>query len=634
MVETVESKLSEWIKNKSRQLKPYIHHHMVTYNIVNKESLRMNNNTNRNSKIMIKKTIYIMLVLSLMFTMVGCNKNNNVDKDFSNNIQQYIDTNIKEYYESFVASRDEIGKSMKDEMMSTYGENHEITGEFDSSLAATCSNGTFVGKENGDGIITWKGVPYAKQPIGDLRFKVAQQAEESNKIFEAYYFGHSSIQFENVDEASSYYPQGEDCLNISIWNNSNDDSSSKPVMIFIHGGAYIQGGSCEPTYDLTNFVINNPEVLVASIDYRTSILGFINLSNVPGDNEYKYTPNLGLLDIVEGLKWVKKNIAAFGGDPESVTVFGESAGSGIISALTIMPQAKGLINRAIMESGTSTGFLRSKQESLAYTEKILEITKAQTIDDLLCLTDDDLRKIMEIIYLEYPMGFTYPELDGVVLPEDINSVLESDTRNGIDILIGTNKDEMKYFSYFAGKEAMQAVYQTKLDTINAQASKEELERLQAFFDSVDGDIYEKYEKFINYYMFHTPSLFEAKTHADNNQNVYMYYFTEESTIPELKSAHGFELRYVFGNLNDLAASEEPANSTLSAIMQKSFVNFAKTGNPSILENQVEGISSLEWKKYKPDDYQVMILNSNNPHLEIDPLNERNEIVKDLMDYIR
>ena len=591
----------------------------------------MNKETRDKNKL--KQIINVLLVFLLMIIVVGCSDNDN-KKDFSKNIQQYIDTNIKDSYEAFVAYRNEAGKPMREEMMALYGENKEITGQYDSKLAAICSNGTFVGKINDDGIITWKGVPYAKQPIGDLRFKATKEAEDSDKVYEAYYFGHSSIQFENVDEASGYYPQGEDCLNISIWNNSKDSDTSKPVMIFIHGGAYIQGGSCEPTYDLSNFIINNPEVLVASIDYRTSILGFINLSEVKGDEEYKYTTNLGLLDIVEGLKWVKKNISAFGGDPSRVTVFGESAGSGIISALTIMPQAKGLINRAIMESGTSTGFLRSTEESLAYTDKILEVTGAENIDDLLCLTDEDLRKIMEIIYLENPMGFTYPEKDGVTLPLDINKSLEDNTRNGIDILIGTNKDEMKYFSYFSGKDAMQAVYDIKLDVLKAKANEEELLRLQSFFDSVDGDIYEKYEKFFNYYMFHTPSLFEAKTHADNNQNVYMYYFTEESTRADLKAAHGFELRYVFGNLDDLAASDEPADPTLSAIFQKSFVNFAKTGNPSILENQIEGIDSLEWKQYKPNDYQVMVLNSKDTHLENDPLNKRNMLVNDLMEYIR
>lgn len=581
----------------------------------------------------IKKIFCVILILLLVSNTIGCsNKNSKID--FSHNIQQYIDNNIKEDYDAYIKNRDEVAVYLKDEMMSIYGENHEITGDYDQSASVKCSNGTFVGKINDEGIVIWKGVPYAKQPLGGLRWKIAQEAESSDKTYEAYYYGHTAVQFENVDDASCYYPQGEDCLNISIWNNKTNNDSKKPVMIFIHGGAYVQGGACEPTYDLTNFVKNNPEVIAASIDYRTNILGFINLSNVPGGENYECSTNLGLLDIVEGLKWVKNNIGAFGGDPENVTVFGESAGSGIVSALTIMPQAKGLIKRAIMESGSCTGFLRSKENSIAYTDKIMEICGAKNMEDLLSLKDEDLRNIMGIMLFENPMVYTYPECDGVVLPLDIEKTFEDGTRNGIDILIGTNKDEMKYFSYYMGKDAMNQIYEATLfNGIKENASEEELANLKTFFDSIDGDIYEQYEKFGNYYMFHTPSLNEAKTHALNNQNVYMYYFTEESTREELKSSHGFELRYVFGNLDDLAESDEPADPTLSAIIQKSFINFAKTGDPSILEGQVKGIDSLEWKQYKPDDYYVMVLNSKDSHLEKDPLNERNILVKNLMKYI-
>lgn len=578
------------------------------------------------------KNTILKIIILLPALLSGCGQNQS-KKTLSENIQDYINNNIKEEFEAFISYRDSVTKEMKEKMLSIYGENKEITGSYDIDCAAKCSNGTFVGKKNDDEIVIWKGVPYAKQPQGDLRWKPAEGAPLSNKIYEAYYFGHSAVQLLNIDEASGYYPQGEDCLNISIWNNKINTSTNKPIMIYIHGGAYIQGGSCEPTYDLTNFAKANPEVIVASIDYRVNILGFMNLSFVPGGEEYKYSPNLGLLDIVEGLRWVKKNITAFGGDPNRVTVFGESAGSGIVSALTFIPQAKGLITRAIMESGTATRFIRSKEKSISATNKIMQICGAKNMNDLQSLNDEDLRTIMTIMYLNNIMDYTYPECDGVTLPLDISASIESNARNGIDILIGTNKDEMKYFSYYSGKEAMFEQYNALIETVKAQATQEELNKLEQFFNNVEGDTFEKYEEFANYFSFHTHSLFEAKTHATHEQNTFMYYFSEESTNKGLKSYHGFELRYVFGNLNDCSGSDEPADPTLSAIMQKGFINFALTGNPSILEDQIDNVPSLEWKKYQANEYPVMILNSKGCYLENDPLNSQNELVKGLMKYV-
>ena len=177
-------------------------------------------------------------------------------------------------------------------MMSLYGENKEILGEYDEALAAKTVSGTYVGKTVSDEVVSWKGIPYAKQPVGELRWKAPQAPDASDKVYEAYYFGHSSLQAEGYDEPASLYPQGEDCLNLNVWNNRSDASESKPIMVWIHGGAYIQGGACTDEYDGTNFVKNHPEVIFASIDYRTDYLGFINLSNVPGAEDYDDTANL------------------------------------------------------------------------------------------------------------------------------------------------------------------------------------------------------------------------------------------------------------------------------------------------------------------------------------------------------
>ena len=173
-------------------------------------------------------------------------------------------------------------KDLTDTMLSMYGENLEITDEYNESLSIKTTNGTYVGKTVSDDVVSWKGIPYAKQPIGDLRWRAPQEPDASDSVYEAYYFGHSPLQAIGNNEPASLYPQGEDCLNLNIWNNTSDASSNKPIMVWIYGGAYVQGGASTDIYDGTSFVLNHPDVIYVSIDYRTDFMGFINLSNVEG----------------------------------------------------------------------------------------------------------------------------------------------------------------------------------------------------------------------------------------------------------------------------------------------------------------------------------------------------------------
>lgn len=580
---------------------------------------------------MIKKMTACVLVLIMVLSFVACGSGVQEKSQFTDNINKYLEK-YSEQMAKFNKANKKTMDEYKKEMQAAYGENKEITGDYDKDTAAKCSNGTFVGKKDENGIVTWKGVPYATQPVGDLRWKVVKDAPKSDKVYEAYYFGHSSIQCESNDDRSSLYPQGEDCLNVTIWNNKNDNTKNKPVMLYIHGGAYVEGGASEPMYDCTNFVTNESDVILASVDYRTGCLGFINLSEVPGGEEYKESANLGLLDIAKCLEWMKENIAAFGGDPDNITIFGESAGSGSVSAMTIIPQAKGLFKRGIMESGTSSGFLRTAEKSKDYTAKMMEISGAKDMKDLLSLTPDDLRNIMTIILMEDPVNYTYPQCDGITLPMDIKAAMEKNTREGIDILIGTNQDEMKYWTYYDDKDSLRKTAEARFDLFYSKSTEKQKEDLDKFLESYDdSDILNYYVPLYNYLGFHTNSLYEAKTHADNGQNAYMYYFTEESTNKEVGSCHAFEVRYVFGNLNDLSLSDAPADETLSDVMQTAWINFARTGDPSIKKGQVEGVDELKWEKYKAPDYPVMVFNSEGSHMENDPLNADNELIKSLKD---
>ena len=216
----------------------------------------------------------------------------------------------------------------KARMTALYGENHRITyGKYDKSLAVRCINGTFVGKKTDEKVIAFKGIPFVgKQPVGDLRWKAPVDIVPDDGVYEAYYFAKCPRQEGNVSQLGSLYPQDEDCLYLNVWKADDGCTEKKPVMVWIHGGAFEIGGTAEPREECTNFVRENPDVIVVSIEYRMNVFGFFHLSHLPDGGDFPDAQNLGLLDQVMALKWVHENIAAFGGDPEKVTIFGQSAG--------------------------------------------------------------------------------------------------------------------------------------------------------------------------------------------------------------------------------------------------------------------------------------------------------------------
>ena len=205
----------------------------------------------------------------------------------------------------------------KAQMEALYGENQTITdGNYDAALAVKCVNGTFVGKKTDENVIAYKGIPYVgAQPVGEYRWKAPVDVAPDEGVYEAYYFGKVPCQVANVGQRGSLYPQGEDCLHLNIWKADDTGDQKKPVMVWIHGGAYEVGGTPEPREEGTNFVHENPDVILVSVEYRLNALGFLHLSHLPDGADYPDAQNLGLMDQMMALKWIHENIAGFGGDP-------------------------------------------------------------------------------------------------------------------------------------------------------------------------------------------------------------------------------------------------------------------------------------------------------------------------------
>ena len=209
----------------------------------------------------------------------------------------------------------------------------------DDRPVAVCTNGIFVGThEDETGVVTFKGIPFAKQPVGDLRWKAQQKPETLLDTFDVAEFsddplgdydnsaqiltlidaktlGHTVLQPEIEGEPASLNPQGEDCLTLNVWTK-NLENPGKAVMVFIHGGGYFAGGSADPMYNGQYLAAKDDDIIVVSINYRVNMMGFIDFSDVEGGEEFPDAPNLGLLDCIAALKWIQENIESFGGGPQ------------------------------------------------------------------------------------------------------------------------------------------------------------------------------------------------------------------------------------------------------------------------------------------------------------------------------
>ncbi len=206
----------------------------------------------------------------------------------------------------------EAPSELEREMTALYGENKVIEGAFPDSLAVEAANGVFVGTSE-DGLLAFKGIPYALQPTGDRRWQEPEPEPDSRLVREARYFGHSAIQSRSQGSAASLYPQGEDCLTLNVWTASRGmRTARRPVMVWIHGGSYVCDGTVNPRNWGDNFVKAHPGVVMVSINYRLGLLGFLDLSSLPDGKAYAHSGNLGILDQVEALRWIRRNIAAFG----------------------------------------------------------------------------------------------------------------------------------------------------------------------------------------------------------------------------------------------------------------------------------------------------------------------------------
>ena len=522
----------------------------------------------------------------------------------------------------------------------------------ETAPSVKCYNGTFVGmRENG--IASFKGIPYAKPPIGELRWKAPEPVEADDGTYDATHFGKSAIQLKASSELASMNPEGqsEDCLTLNIWT-ADLEKKNKPVMFWIHGGAYSYGGTSDPLYDGQYLVAEHPDILLVSCNYRVGPMGFIDFFEVEGGENFPTSGYNGLLDQIQALKWVQQNIEAFGGDPENVTIFGESAGGGSVTELLIADGTEGLFRRAIAESG-AVNFTMTHERfaEIGVAQKLLEKANGECMDDLMALSEAELTEI----YLDESDGQAIGAMsvlplrgEDSILPEDPYQALLDGAGKDVDLIIGTTADEMRYFIDDVCEPALadmegeeyESLLQTKLelfgqfvtgakvDRVYSMCTAEEKDNLDRFLE-LHADEEEIWAKtaLMNEYSFRAPAIMTAYNHAmaGGSGKTFMYHFRKQNTnFDWVGACHACELAYVFHNLTDEQFSGTVVPELADAVCG-AWTSFAVSGMPAI-----EGI---DWPEYSPDSRETLIFNDDcSISVENDPGSEERQLIETILHY--
>ena len=545
-----------------------------------------------------------MTVFSL--AIVGCNANApsaQKPESATQGSEETTQAGTKNGYD-----KDAAQKRMND----MYGENKKITDDnYDKSLAVKCINGTFVGKET-EGAIAYKGIPFVgAQPTGEHRWKKPVEYTADDGVYEAYYFGKIPRQKGDVSQVGSLYPQGEDCLYLNVWKAKDAGTEKKPVMVWIHGGAYEIGGTTEPRQEGAKFVKENPDVILVSIGYRLNAYGFLHLSHLPDGQDYPDAQNLGLMDNEMALKWVHENIEGFGGDPQNVTIFGESAGAGSVTLLPLVEGSHKYFNRVIAQSGAPT-FTRTPEESIACTNELMEKLGCKTVADLQKV---DPEKVVQAAS-EMLSFRIWAERDGNYLPSDPYKAYTDGAAKDIDLLQGCNKDEMSYFVFGFGEEGYKDWRTSHYEKKLAQLTEEE----KKLVESYEKDVKEKEPDYTGDHLFDQIVFIAPLIRMSENQTMgggksYTYLFTPESSIPLIKCGHALELSTVFNRPEENQYTGRIFDETFSKTLRRMWVQFAKTGNPSLTAELSPDGKAKEWPAYDLENKRIMVFDEFNIHPE-------------------
>ena len=480
-------------------------------------------------------------------------------------------------------------------------------------------SGIVEGKDDGT-VRAFLGIPYAAPPLGDLRWKPPIPPAKWSGIRTATAFGSYCLQGPVFGDMNFRGVTGsEDCLFLNVWTPSKPSAARLPVMVWIYGGGFVAGSTSEGRQDGSHLAQQG--VVVVSMNYRLGVFGFLVHPELTKESPQHASGNYGLLDQLAALEWVRDNIAAFGGDPGNVTIFGESAGSFSVSAQMASPLAKGLFHKAIGESGAAfrSGGLSFEPRAMREEKDLKTLKEKLGVESLAELLAFPAQKLLEVFSPPKSRGFDFgPDIDGYFLPEPVPAIFAAGKQNDVPLLAGWNHDEGSFEVIFNPQKPT-------ADTMKANAQKDFGDKAADFLRLYPTDTDEHVfrsaldfagDRFIAY---STWAWMEAQSKT-GKQPVYRYRFdlAPPSDHPGPSFAfHSAEIEYVFGQLDTKAAvAWRPEDRALSEQMQKYWANFARSGDPN-------GPGLPKWPAYSAaDGWQVMFLDAPQSAAHKDDMRDR------------
>jgi para-nitrobenzyl esterase len=487
----------------------------------------------------------------------------------------------------------------------------------DSRPTVATGAGHLRGERAGD-VAVFRGIPYAAPPIGPLRFRPPAAHAPWDGVREAQGFGSIAYQLPNDLESLQGrldLPQDEDCLTLNVWTPETD-GGRRPVMVWIHGGGYLTGTGAADWFDGTSFATRH-DVVVVTINYRLAVFGYLHLAGLAPDEEG--SGNCGLLDQIAALRWVAENIAAFGGDPGNVTVFGESAGAMSTGVILGTPAAAGLFHRAILQSGAAAN-VTTADDATAITSAILtELGLGADADGVARLRQIPASEIMAAyvgVVMRQPPDMAAPHIvptfapvvDGAVLPAEPLRAIREGASSSVPILIGTNRDEMEIMRLMDS-----SIYDFDDDEIGRRATRlfgaQAAEALSLYRGPLGGTSDNVWTAVDTDRMFLLPAIELAEAHLAAGGATWLYQFNWTTTAfgGSMGAVHTLEIPFVFNTFN-LGASPEltggpPAHvQPLGDLMHQIWAHFARHGDPGH-----DGIAA--WPPYEPPVRATMLFDT-------------------------
>lgn len=475
----------------------------------------------------------------------------------------------------------------------TNEQNRPMRGEYDASFAVKTRTGVYVGEKNGKAV-EYLGIPYAKPPVGDLRWRAPEPLPASDDVLEAVNFGASAIQVEHEGSIKKYHRQSEDCLTLNIWVSEKSAESKRPVLVLFHHGDFTEGGSVDPLLYADEYVAAHPDVVVVSFNYRLGIFGFIDFSEVPGGESRPDTSNLGLLDQIAALRWIKENIAAFGGDPDQITVLGFEAGAVSIMLLAVSEQARGLFQRAFIFNGSPAYAHDTPDASRALARDLLRETQTATMEELLRLDTEVLKDAAQRLW----PNVCAPTCDGRLVPARVYEACREGAASGIEFIFGIPSNQAQVFKSLVGNQKyagwilfFMTEMEKYLDDATANAVRAYLEEQAEATSELEAKsrLAEQWNAL---------GIYRAAARlSEGGSNVHVMYWGEKPLIENLGSGAVDAAAALLGNEDALQMYGDVMNGDLSEMLQAFLQKFVTGEALQLYRNELDYIDAFEWEAF-------------------------------------